>query len=134
MLPTHRVSTHPGKVLLEEFLEPLEISQSAFAKHIGVTAQRINQLINAKRALTADTAWRLAAALGTTPEFWLNLQMSHELSIARPKTTLQIRQLVQSRGESESPKRASKRQLSVAPKQGSRSRRSSAERTVAAAR
>jgi antitoxin HigA-1 len=94
MLPTHRVSTHPGKILLEEFLEPLGMSQTAFAKHIGVTAQRVNQLVNAKRAVSADTAWRLSAALGTTPEFWLNLQMSHDLTKARPKRKLDIKPLI----------------------------------------
>src|SRR5262245_23153838 len=101
MLPSHRVSTHPGKILLEEFLQPLKMSQSAFAKHIGVTAQRVNQLINAKRALSADTAWRLSAALGTTPEFWLSLQMNHDLSKARPRAKVRIKPLIGVPEESE---------------------------------
>ena len=80
MLPSNRVSTHPGEILREEFLIPLGVTQSQFAKHIGVPFQRINEVINGKRGITAETAWLLAQALGTTAEFWMNLQSAHDLT------------------------------------------------------
>lgn len=85
MLPRSRIPTHPGTILLEEYLKPLGIPQVAFAAHLGVPVQRINELIRGKRGVTAETAWMLAQALGTTPQFWLNLQSSHDLALARPK-------------------------------------------------
>ncbi len=85
MLPRSRIPTHPGVILLEEYLKPLGIPQVAFAAHLGVPVQRINELIRGKRGVTAETAWMLAQALGTTPQFWLNLQSSHDLALARPK-------------------------------------------------
>lgn len=84
MLPKNRIPTHPGVILSEEFLKPLGISQVALAAHIGVPVQRINELIRGKRGVTPDTAWLLSQALKTTPEFWLNLQMSHDLAQNRP--------------------------------------------------
>jgi antitoxin HigA-1 len=91
MLPNKRVPTHPGEILIEEFLKPLGITQVAFAEHLGVPIQRINELIRGKRGVTPETAWLLAGALGTTPEFWLNLQANHDLAKVRP--TRQVRQL-----------------------------------------
>lgn len=85
MLPRSRVPTHPGIILLEEYLKPLGIPQVAFAAHLGVPVQRINEIIRGKRGVTAETAWLLAQALGTTPQLWLNLQSSHDLALARPK-------------------------------------------------
>ena len=84
MLPRNRVPTHPGEILLEEFLRPLGISQVELARHIGVPVQRVNELVRGKRGITPDTAWLLAQALGTTPEFWTNLQMSRDLASNRP--------------------------------------------------
>lgn len=84
MLPNRRVPTHPGEVLLEDFLKPLELSQVALAEHLGVPVQRINELVNGKRGVTPETAWLLAGAFDTTPEFWLNLQTNHDLVRARP--------------------------------------------------
>ena len=78
-LPTHRPPTHPGEMLLEEFLRPLGITQSAFAHRIGVSYPRLNELINGRRGVTIDTALRLSHVLGTTPELWLNLQQSWDL-------------------------------------------------------
>ena len=72
---------HPGEVLLEEYLIPLNISQNKLALHMRVPAQRISEIINGKRAITADTAVRLAKVIGTTPEFWLSLQMDYDLQI-----------------------------------------------------
>lgn len=84
MQPKSRTPTHPGEVLLEEFLVPLGRTQVALASHIGVPVQRINELIRGKRGVTPETAWLLAQALGTTPEFWLNLQVAHDLARNRP--------------------------------------------------
>jgi addiction module antidote protein, HigA family len=70
---------HPGEVLLEEYLKPLGISQNCLALSMRVPAQRINEIINGKRAITADTAIRLAKVIGMTPEFWLSLQMDYDL-------------------------------------------------------
>jgi addiction module HigA family antidote len=89
MLPENRIPTHPGEILLEEFLNPLGISQVAFAKHIGVPIQRINEIVRGKRGVTPDTAWLFAQALGTTPEFWLNLQAAYDLARTRPARTVE---------------------------------------------
>lgn len=74
---------HPGEVLLEEFLIPLGISQNALARAAGVPPRRINEIVLGKRSITADTALRLAAALGTSERFWLGLQADHDLEEAR---------------------------------------------------
>lgn len=74
---------HPGEVLLEEFLLPLEISQNALARAAGVPPRRINEIVLGKRSITADTALRLAAALGTSERFWLGLQADYDLEEAR---------------------------------------------------
>ncbi len=76
---------HPGEVLLEEFLKPLELSQYRLAKDISVPARRINEIVHGKRAVTADTALRLARYFGTSDRFWLNLQTSYELDVQRDK-------------------------------------------------
>ncbi|PKO04062.1 MAG: addiction module antidote protein, HigA family [Chloroflexi bacterium HGW-Chloroflexi-3] len=74
---------HPGEVLLEEFLTPLKISQHQLALAMRVAQQKINDIVRGKRSITPDTALRLAAALGTTPEFWLGLQQEYDLDCAR---------------------------------------------------
>jgi addiction module HigA family antidote len=84
MIPSNRIPTHPGEILNEEFLRPLEIPQTKLAEGIGVSVQRINELVNGKRGVTPDTAWLLAGALGTSPEFWINLQTAYDLAKARP--------------------------------------------------
>jgi antitoxin HigA-1 len=78
-----RISTHPGEMLLEEFLVPLGITQNALALKIRVPATRIGDIVHGKRAVTPDTALRLARFFGNSPEFWLNLQQMHDLSKAR---------------------------------------------------
>lgn len=78
-LPTHQPPTHPGEMLLEEFLKPLGISQSAFAVRIGVSFPRLNEVINAKRSVTPDTALRLAKVTGMSADFWLGLQQDWDL-------------------------------------------------------
>lgn len=79
MRPKHRAPTHPGEILLKEFLEPLNISQVDLAKSLDVPVQRVNTLINGKRGITAETALLLAKRLKTTPEFWMNLQAAWDL-------------------------------------------------------
>ena len=84
MIPENRIPTHPGVILSQEFLIPLGISQVAFAAHVGVPVQRINELVRGKRGVTPETAWLLSQALNTTPEFWVNLQTVHDLARSRP--------------------------------------------------
>lgn len=84
MLPTNRISTHPGELLKRLFLDEMGITQVAFAKHTGMSLQRLNEIIRGKRGITADTAWLLSQALGTSPEFWTNAQAAHDLTKNRP--------------------------------------------------
>jgi antitoxin HigA-1 len=85
MARTTLAPVHPGEVLLEEFLEPMEISQYRLAKDISVSPRRINEIVHGKRAVTADTALRLARYFGTSDRFWLNLQTSYDLDIERDR-------------------------------------------------
>ena len=84
MLPENRVTTHPGEILKEEFLDPLGITQVAFAEHLNIPLQRVNEIIRGKRGVTPETAWLLSQALGTTPQFWMNLQSAYDLTSKRP--------------------------------------------------
>jgi antitoxin HigA-1 len=83
MVPKNRIPTHPGEILDQEFLRPLEVSQTRFAAHLGIPVQRVNELVNGRRGITPETAWMLSRALGTTPEFWMNLQALLDLAKAR---------------------------------------------------
>lgn len=76
---------HPGEVLLEEFLAPMEISQYRLAKDISVPPRRINEIVHGKRAVTADTALRLARYFGTSERFWLNLQTGYDLEVEKDR-------------------------------------------------
>ena len=76
---------HPGEILLEEFLNPMEISQYRLAKDINVPPRRINEIVLGKRAITADTALRLSEYFGLSEKFWLNLQMKYNLEVAKDK-------------------------------------------------
>ena len=78
-LPTHRSPTSPGEMLREEFLVPLELTQSELARRLGVPVGRINQILQDKRAVTADTAVRLSRVLGMSAEFWLGVQTDWDL-------------------------------------------------------
>lgn len=71
--------THPGEILMEEFLKPMGLSQVAFAEHIGVSFRRVNEIVNGRRGVTPETAWLFAQALGTTPQFWMRLQSTYDL-------------------------------------------------------
>lgn len=77
---------HPGEVLKEEFLDPLDISQRAFARSIDVPANRVNEIVRGKRSITGDTAIRFGLALGTSPEMWLRLQAQYELEKAQDES------------------------------------------------
>ena len=88
MIPDNRIPTHPGLVLSQEFLAPLGITQVTLAAHLGVPVQRINELVRGKRGITPETAWLLAQALDTTPEFWINLQSAHDLARCRPSRSV----------------------------------------------
>src|SRR3954466_6578700 len=79
MIPTHRPPTPPGEMLLEEFLKPLGLSQVEAARQMGIPLNRLNEVVRGKRGVTADTALRLARLLGTSPEFWMNLQTACDL-------------------------------------------------------
>ena len=79
MIPTHRPPTPPGEILLEEFLKPLGLSQVEAARRMRIPLNRLNEVIRGKRGVTADTALRLSRLLGTSPEFWMNLQVACDL-------------------------------------------------------
>jgi addiction module HigA family antidote len=81
---------HPGEILLEEFLAPMSISQYRLAKDISVPARRINEIVHQTRSVTADTALRFAKFFGTSPEFWLNLQIHYDLEIQKSKIGKQL--------------------------------------------
>ena len=78
-VPTHRVPTHPGEMLREEFLKPLQLRQRELADGILVPFQRVNEIVNGRRGVTAATALRLAKFFGTSPDFWLNIQLRWDL-------------------------------------------------------
>src|SRR3989442_9629231 len=98
-LPRVRPPTHPGEMLLEEFLKPLGISQSAFAVRLGISFPRLNEIIRGKRGVTPDTALRLAQVLGMSADFWLGLQQDWDLWHAlRSEKAAAIAQLEPLRG------------------------------------
>ena len=94
MLPKNRPPTHPGEMLLEEFLKPLGMSQVELAERICVSYPRINEIVNGKRGVTPDTALRLSKLFGTTPEFWLNGQRNWDLWHAlRSETAVDLKRI-----------------------------------------
>jgi antitoxin HigA-1 len=78
-IPTNRAPVHPGEVLREEFLEPMNLSQVEIAKLLDIPFQRVNMIVNEKRAVTPDTALRLSRLFGTTVDFWMNFQMAWDV-------------------------------------------------------
>jgi addiction module HigA family antidote len=76
---------HPGEILLEEFLEPMEITQYRLAKDVSVPARRINEIVHGKRGISADTALRLSRYFGTTERFWMNLQTRYDLEVEKDR-------------------------------------------------
>jgi addiction module HigA family antidote len=89
MLPVH-----PGEVLFEEFLKPMNISQNQLGRDLRVSPRRINEIIHGKRSITADTALRLGRYFGNSPQFWLGLQMDYDLDVAQDTLSLTIREEV----------------------------------------
>src|SRR5437867_1259895 len=88
---------HPGEILLTEFLKPMEISQYRLARDIGVPPRRINEIVHGMRAISADTALRLARYFGTTERFWLNLQTQHDLDVERDRIGARIEREIRPR-------------------------------------
>lgn len=82
--------THPGQILLKKFLKPMKITQVALADHLSIPPQRINEIVKGKRGISAETAWLLSQALGTTPQYWLNLQMNYDLVVRRPSSHIPL--------------------------------------------
>ena len=85
MAPKRLAPVHPGEVLLQEFLEPLAMTQYRLAKSLKVPARRINEIVHGTRAVSADTALRLARFFGTSDRFWLNLQAAYDLDVERDR-------------------------------------------------
>jgi len=92
-VPTHRVPTHPGEMLVEEFLKPMKLTQLSLSRGIHVPYQRVNELVNRRRAITPDTALRLARFFGNSPAFWMNLQLRWDLFHAERSSAGEIRKI-----------------------------------------
>jgi len=83
-------AVHPGEILYEEFLKPMNISQNQLGRNLGVSPRRINEIVNGKRSITADTALRLSVYFGNSASFWLGLQMDYDLDIAEDTLSQKI--------------------------------------------
>jgi antitoxin HigA-1 len=92
-IPTHRTPTHPGEMLLEEFLKPMELTQRELADAIHVPYQRVNEIVNQRRGITPSTALRLAKFFNMSPDFWLNLQMRWDLYFAQQEEAEQLQSI-----------------------------------------
>jgi len=95
MIPTNRVTTHPGTILLKEYIEPMGLTQKELAEHLDIPIQRVNEIVRGKRGVSPDTAWLLSEAFDTSPEFWLNLQSMYDLSLNRPNRHIKSLKTVQ---------------------------------------
>ncbi len=82
MLPKKRKPTHPGEMLLEEFLKPLDLTQQSFAKQMGWTYAKVNEIVNGKRGVSPEVALSFADAFSNTPQFWMNQQTQYDLWVA----------------------------------------------------
>jgi len=92
-VPTHREPIHPGEILLEEFLNPMELTQRDLADGIGVPYQRVNELVRGRRGVTPSTALRLGKFFGTSPDVWMNLQQRWDLYYAEVEEAAAIRKI-----------------------------------------
>ena len=92
-IPTHRPPTHPGEMLLEEFLLPMQITQRELADAIHVPYQRVNELVNQRRGITPSTALRLAKFFGLTADFWLNLQSRWDIYHAQEAEEVELKSI-----------------------------------------
>jgi addiction module HigA family antidote len=97
-IPTHREPTHPGEMLLEEFLKPMELTQRDLADGIRVPYQRVNELVNGRRGVTPSTALRLAKFFGMSPDFWMNLQLRWDLYHVRQSEAPELKRIKQVKG------------------------------------
>ena len=95
MIPTNRVTTHPGTILLKEYIEPMGLTQKELAEHLDIPIQRVNEIVRGKRGISPNTAWLLSGAFDTSPEFWLNLQSMYDLSSNRPSRHIKSLKTVQ---------------------------------------
>jgi addiction module HigA family antidote len=93
MLPSHRIAIHPGQILLQEFLEPLGLSQAELARKLGIPLNRVNELVRGKRGVTPETALLLAGHFKNSAEFWMNLQTAYDLTRAMHSTRRRPREL-----------------------------------------
>ena len=92
-IPTHRTPTHPGEMLIEEFLKPMGLTQRELADAIHVPYQRINEIINGRRGMTPSTALRLSKFFGVTPDFWMNLQLRWDLYFAQKSESDELKSI-----------------------------------------
>lgn len=92
-VPNHRPPTHPGEMLLKEFLEPLGLTQKELAERLHVPYQRVNELVKGKRGMTPSTALRLAKFFGNSPDFWLNLQLRWDLYHVQQAEALELEKI-----------------------------------------
>ncbi|MDP2857074.1 MAG: HigA family addiction module antitoxin [Bacillota bacterium] len=97
LIPTHRTPTHPGEMLLEEFLSPMGITQRELADAIAVPYQRVNEIVNGRRGVTPSTALRLAQYFGTSSDFWMNLQLRWDLFHAQKSEAEVLKRIPQVR-------------------------------------
>lgn len=98
-IPTHRPPTHPGQMLLEEFLNPMGLTQRELAEAIGVPYQRVNEIVNGRRGITPSTALRLAQYFGMSTEFWMNGQMRWDLYHAQKAEEAELKRITPYRSE-----------------------------------
>ncbi len=91
MLPEFRIATHPGQILLAEFLEPLRLTQAELARALHIPLNRVNELVRGKRGVTPESALLLSDYFRNSPEFWMNLQTAHDLSRARQEMRKDLR-------------------------------------------
>jgi len=92
-IPTHRAPTHPGEMLLEEFLKPMNITQRGLANAINVPYQRVNEIINGRRGITPSTALRLAKVFRVSADFWMNIQLRWDLYFAKKSELVALKKI-----------------------------------------
>ena len=92
-IPTHRAPTHPGEMLLEEFLKPMGMTQRELANAINVPYQRVNEIINGRRGITPSTALRLAKVFGVSADYWMNIQLRWDLYFAKQSESDALRKI-----------------------------------------
>ena len=92
-IPTHRAPTHPGEMLLEEFLRPMGMTQRDLANSINVPYQRVNEIINGRRGITPSTALRLSKVFGVSADFWMNIQLRWDLYFAKKSESDALRKI-----------------------------------------